>query len=212
MARPRTSQFFISSLALLALLQAVQSQSTKSTALFDKLAAAVLRTESQSLVSSIANIMAKPEMQRNSRKLKTEIVRLLKDPKFQAAAEGSKTLKAIKLPPAIVKILNAKIPVTKKKEILDKVLRRLPRKKTIEHLQTEAVAAAGTKEETVSVRDEKSVKFPETPLAPVAPAAPVHSGYLAPNIAPPQSDTLYLGNITRVTPGGWWRLNSKYLR
>ena len=192
MARPSTSHFFISSLALLALLQPVQSQSARSTALFDKLAAAVVRTQSESLLSSLANLMAKPEMQRNQRKLKSEIVRLLKDTKFQDAAEGGKTVKAIKLPPAIVKILNAKIPVTKKKEVLDKVLRRLPRRKTIE--ETEAVAAPDNTEETVSGRDEKSVKFPEAPLTPVAPAAPVHSGYLAPNIAPPQSDTLYLGS------------------
>ena len=191
MSRPRT-HLLISSLALLALLQAAQSQSARSAALYDKLAAAVLRTESQSLVSSLAHIMAKPEMQTNPRKLKAEIVRLLEDKKFQAAAEGRKTVKAIKLPPAIVKILNAKIPVTKKKEVLDNVLRRLPRRKKVEQLQT-----AGKTEETVpvSVRDEKSVKFPDPPLAP---ASPVHSGYLAANIAPPQSNTLYLGKVVDI--------------
>ena len=187
-------QFFISSLALLVLAPPAQSQTARSTALFDKLATAVLRSESQDLLTSLANIMAQPEMQRNPRKLKTEIVRLLKDHKFQAAAEGRKTVKAIKLPPAIVKILNAKIPVKTKKQVLDNVLRRLQRKKKKDLPTEEAAAAAGETEAEVLVRDQKSVKFPEAPLAPVAPAAPVHSGYLAPNITPPQSDTLYLGS------------------
>lgn len=139
--------------------------------------------------------MAKPEMQKNPGKLRSEIVRLLKHPKFQEATEGRKTVKAIKLPPAIVKILNAKIPVKTKKQILDNVLRRLPMKKKNIHLQTEA---AGNTEKKASVRDDKSVKFPEDPVAPVAPAAPVHSGYLAANIAPPQSDSVYFGKVTSL--------------
>ena len=191
-------QFFISSLALLVLAPPAQSQTARSTALFDKLATAVLRSESQDLLTSLANIMAQPEMQRNPRKLKTEIVRLLKDHKFQAAAEGRKTVKAIKLPPAIVKILNAKIPVKTKKQVLDNVLRRLQRKKKKDLPTEEAAAAAGETEAEVLVRDQKSVKFPEAPLAPVAPVAPVaqvHSGYLAANIAPPQSDTIYRGKV-----------------
>ena len=188
-------QFFISSLALLVLAPPAQSQTARSTALFDKLATAVLRSESQDLLTSLANIMAQPEMQRNPRKLKTEIVRLLKDHKFQAAAEGRKTVKAIKLPPAIVKILNAKIPVKTKKQVLDNVLRRLQRKKKKDLPTEEAAAAAGETEAEVLVRDQKSVKFPEAPLAPVAPVAQVHSGYLAANIAPPQSDTIYRGKV-----------------
>ena len=191
-------QFFISSLALLVLAPPAQSQTARSTALFDKLATAVLRSESQDLLTSLANIMAQPEMQRNPRKLKSEIVRLLKDHKFQAAAEGRKTVKAIKLPPAIVKILNAKIPVKTKKQVLDNVLRRLQRKKKKDLPTEEAAAAAGETEAEVLGRDQKSVKFPEAPLAPVAPVAPVaqvHSGYLAANIAPPQSDTIYRGKV-----------------
>ena len=198
-------QFFISSLALLVLAPPAQSQTARSTALFDKLARAVLRSESQDLLTSLANIMAQPEMQRNPRKLKTEIVRLLKDHKFQMAAEGRKTVKAIKLPPAIVKILNAKIPVKTKKQVLDNVLRRLQRKKKKDLPTEEAAAAAGETEAEVLVRDQKSVKFPEAPLAPVAPIAPVapvaqvHSGYLAANIAPPQSDTIYRGKVPSLS-------------
>ena len=195
-------QFFISSLALLVLAPPAQSQTARSTALFDKLATAVLRSESQDLLTSLANIMAQPEMQRNPRKLKTEIVRLLKDHKFQAAAEGRKTVKAIKLPPAIVKILNAKIPVKTKKQVLDNVLRRLQRKKKKDLPTEEAAAAAGETEAEVLGRDQKSVKFPEAPLAPVAPVAPVaqvHSGYLAANIAPPQSDTIYRGKVPSLS-------------
>ena len=183
-------QMLISSLALLTpVFQPGQSQSDRSSVLLDKLASAVLRSESQALIASLSDILAKPELERNPRKLKTEIVRVLKDPKFQAAVEGRKTVKAIKLPPAIVKILNAKIPVKTKKQVLDNVLKRIPGKK-------KTVAAAGISKEKLSVRDEKSVKFPEAPVTPVTPVVPLSTGYLAADIAPPQSDAIYFGKVT----------------
>ena len=98
-------------------------------------------------------------------------------------------MKAIKLPPAIVKILNAKIPVKTKKQVLDNVLKRIPGKK-------KTVAAAGISKEKLSVRDEKSVKFPEAPVTPVTAVVPLSTGYLAADIAPPQSDAIYFGKVT----------------
>ena len=122
-------QIFISGWALLSVIQSAQSQSPKSVALFDKLAAAVSRSESQSLVVSLANLMASKEMQRNPRKLRSEIVTLLKDKRVQKTSNGRRKVKVVNLPTGIVKILNAKIPVRTKKQILDNVLSRLSKKK-----------------------------------------------------------------------------------
>ena len=177
-------RFLISSLALLTVTQSVNSQSTKSVKLFDKLAAAVSKSDSQTLVVSLANLMAIPEMQQNPTKLRNEIVSLLKSKKVEKTADGRRTVKVTKLPPGIVKILNAKIPVRTKKQILDNVLSRLSKEKIPEEAvpMREVSVSRGVVEEIPLGRDEKSVKFP---------VVPPQTGYLASAIAP--SDSGYSG-------------------
>ena len=191
-------QSLLYSMAVLTISQTVLSQPSTSLALFDKLAAAVSRSDSQALVASLVSLMASPEMQRNPRKLRSEIVNLLKDKKHQKAADGRRTAKAIKLPPGIVKILNAKIPVRTKKQILDNVLRRLPERTKIADLKTlegnhgdddDPGEKVVMQSEEVPVRNEKSLK--------VSPVIPLQTGYLAANIAP--SDSIYFGDELRNT-------------
>ena len=198
-------QIFISGWALLSVIQSAQSQSPKSVALFDKLAAAVSRSESQSLVVSLANLMASKEMQRNPRKLRSEIVTLLKDKRVQKTSNGRRKVKVVNLPTGIVKILNAKIPVRTKKQILDNVLSRLSKKKKPAGSKSsvavdepkekvpmrEVSVSQGVVEEIPRARDEKSVTFPEPSLPSYGGAVAPETGYLASNIAP--SDSGYFG-------------------
>ena len=78
--------------------------------------------------------MSDPNMINNPTKMRKEIIQLIRSPKFQSASEGRKTVKALKLPSGIVKLLNAKISVSAKKEILDKVLTLLDKRVRIDKL------------------------------------------------------------------------------
>ena len=99
-------------------IQLRQGKSINAGAMVDKLVEAVRRTETEPMIEALSKMLGDPEMEKNPRKLKSEILALLKDPKFRKAAEGRRTVKAIKLPRGIVKLLNSKIPVKVKWFIL----------------------------------------------------------------------------------------------
>ena len=86
-----------------------RGKSIDAEAMVDKLAEAVQRSDTEPMVEALSKMLGDPEMTNNPRKLKSEIVKLLRDPKFRKASEGRRTVKAIKLPPGIVKLLNSKI-------------------------------------------------------------------------------------------------------
>ena len=85
-----------------------QGKSIDAEAMVDKLVNAVKRTETEDMLKDLSEMLGNPEMQNNPRRLKSEIVKLLKSSKYKKASEGRKTVKAIKLPPGIVKLLNSK--------------------------------------------------------------------------------------------------------
>ena len=104
-----------------------------------QLADEVAESSSEEMVSDLADLMTDPEMQTDPKLLRKKIVQLINHPKFQEASDGRKTIKAIKLPSGIINLLNAKIPVAAKKEILDKVLGLLKKRSSFIHLLTESV-------------------------------------------------------------------------
>ena len=90
--------------------------------ILDTLADEVRSSETESMVEALANLMGKPSVKDNPNKMRKEIIQLIRNPKFKKASEGRKTVKALRLPSGVVNLLNAKISVSAKKEILDNVL------------------------------------------------------------------------------------------
>ena len=87
----------------------------------EELANDVKSSNSQEMVSAIAFLMGKPQMQNDVNLMRENILRLIRDPKFQMASNGRKTVKAVRLPSGVINLLNAPISVESKKNILDKV-------------------------------------------------------------------------------------------
>ena len=131
-----------------------------------QLADEVAESSSEEMVSDLADLMTDPEMQTDPKLLRKKIVQLINHPKFQEASDGRKTIKAIKLPPGIINLLNAKIPVAAKKEILDKVLGLLKKRSSFIHLLTESVKTSERLEITENVIYQEQ-QLPSYSAAPV---------------------------------------------
>ena len=115
--------------------------------------------------------MGKPSVKDNPNKMRKEIIQLIRNPKFKKASEGRKTVKALRLPSGVVNLLNAKISVSAKKEILDNVLGLLNKRVRIINLVGEEDNDLPREENSNSFeedndlpREEKSKSFEEEPL------------------------------------------------
>ena len=85
-------------------------------------------TNTISFIQAVSKLMDDPKMVENPSLMKKEIIQLIRNPKFQKATMGRKIVKALKVPSGVVKLLNAEISISAKKEILDQVLSSLNEK------------------------------------------------------------------------------------
>ena len=155
----------------------------------------VRNSETESMVEALANLMGKPSNQDNPNKMRKEIIQLIRNPKFKKASEGRKTVKALRLPTGVVNLLNAKISVSAKKEILDNVVGLLNKRVRISNVIEEENSKVFEEENTNVVeeeaslplpREEKSKSFDEEPL-------PTYSG------ASGDQDGGYFGNVAEYS-------------
>ena len=148
-----------------------------SPSILQKLASEVRESESEDMVGALSDLMTNGDD--DPRKMRRDIVKLVRDPKFQRATDGRRTVKAIKLPTGIVQLLNAEISVKSKKEILDNVLGLLDKKVKVKEVKTNRKVIKLKEEQNIDIvsdqkpRHEKS--FDEEPLATYS-GSPLNSG------------------------------------
>lgn len=171
------SRLLLSLILLNLQFSSIFSRQTFSPRILQKLVSEVRESQSEAMVEALSDLMTNAND--DPRKMRREIVKLVRDPKFQRASNGRRTVKAIKLPTGIVQLLNAEISVTSKKEILDNVLGLLIKKgnlkddkinKKVLELRGENIIENGLAEKP---RKEKS--FDEEPLATYS-GSPSNSG------------------------------------
>ena len=145
--------------------------------ILQKLVAEVKESQSEAMVGALSDLMT--NVNDDPRKMRREIVKLVRDPKFQRASNGRRTVKAIKLPTGIVQLLNAEISVTSKKEILDNVLGLLKKKVNIkdDKMNKKVLKLKGENhiENTLAEKPRKEKSFDEEPLATYS-GSPLNSG------------------------------------
>ena len=146
-----------------------------SPSILQKLALEVRESESQEMVGALSELMTRAKD--DPRKMRREIVKLVRDPKFQKATDGRRTVKAIKLPTGIVQLLNAEISVTSKKEILDNVLGLLNKKVKVKEVNKKVLQlkAENVIERVSDVKPRQEKSFDEEPLATYS-GSPLNSG------------------------------------
>ena len=147
-----------------------------SPSILQKLASEVRESEAEDLVGALSDLMR--NVNDDPRKMRREIIKLVRDPKFQKATDGRRTIKAIKLPSGVVQLLNANLSVSSKKEIIDNVLGLLKTKVKLKDdtLNKKVIQLKGNKVQGAQkVRQEKGHSFDEEPLATYS-GSPLNSG------------------------------------
>ena len=145
-----------------------------SPSILTKLATEVRESGSRDMVEALSDLMANAN--KDARKMRGEIIRLVRDPKFQRATNGRRTVKAIKLPNGIVQLLNAEISVSSKKEILDNVLSLLAEKEDVNDVPMKKVIKLRGEDNIDRERKHRQEKsFDEEPLATYS-GSPLNSG------------------------------------
>ena len=171
------SHFLVSLIFLNLQFSLIFSSRDFSPSILQKLASEVRESESEEMVGALSDLMTNGDD--DPRKMRRDIVKLVRDPKFQRATDGRRTVKAIKLPTGIVQLLNAEISVKSKKEILDNVLSLLDKKVKVKELKTNKKVIKLKEEQNIDIvgdqkpRHEKS--FDEEPLATYS-GSPLNSG------------------------------------
>ena len=110
-----------------------------SPSILQKLVSEVRESWSEAMVGALSDLMTNAND--DPRKMRREIVKLVRDPKCQRASNGRRIVKAVKLPTGIVQLLNAEISVTSKKEILDNVLGLLNKKVKVKNVNKKVLSA-----------------------------------------------------------------------
>ena len=148
-----------------------------SPSILQKLASEVRESESEDMVGALSDLMTHGDD--DPRKMRREIVKLVRDPKFQRASDGRRTVKAIKLPTGIVQLLNAEISVNSKKEILDNVLGLLNKKVKVKEVKSNRKVIKLKEENNIEIVSDKKPRleksFDEEPLATYS-GSPLNSG------------------------------------
>jgi hypothetical protein len=88
----------------------------------DNLVKSVVETEAEELTEQILNMLSDSEMSKSTNKLRVGLKKMLQDPQY---LKDTKQKKQIPLPNGIIKLLKANMAVDEKKNVLEKVLKKV---------------------------------------------------------------------------------------